>query len=218
MCSDTKANDPDPLYENTSLSFFCLYENTSLSFFCLYENTSLSFFCLYDNTSLSFFCLYVNTSLSFFCLYENTSLSFFCFQCFERNQAEQWKSDPWALRFFSGEGLCQWLVLGWEGLCLPAPLERWTFHRPQTQPPIAVNPLFRERGLTETQQPCPNHCNLIHHISMMKMTHQHFIRSLSVLMGNIVLKALEKIDVPFSKTVDGDFMHTRGHNWPQDTN
>ncbi len=37
-------------------------------------------------------------------------------------------------------------------------------------------------------------------------------------MGNIVLKALEKIDVPISKTVDGDFMHSREHNWPQDTN
>ncbi len=105
-----------------------------------------------------------------------------------------------------------------ERVCVCRPRWRDGLYRPQTRPPIAVNPLFRERGLTETRQPCPNHCNLIHHISMMKMTHQHFIRSLSVLMGNIVLKALEKIDVPISKTVDGDFMHSRGHNWPQDTN
>lgn len=58
-----------------------------------------------------------------------------------------------------------------------------------------------------------NHCNFIHHISMMKMTQQqHFIKS--VLMGNIVFKALKMIDVPVSNAVDSDFMHSRGHNWP----
>lgn len=162
--------------------------------------------------------------------YENRFLFGFYFRSFKRktvwsNERSTSERSPSPLGRFV-------VVLGWEGLCLPAPVVRCIFHKAQPRPPIAVNPLFRavcEGGdrhthihtLPKSQWSGPNH-TIITVISSITSPwwkrHTSISSEVSVLMGNIVFKALRMIDAPVSKAVDSDFMHSTQHRWPQDTN